>query len=324
MTGAAAAVSAAPPELAGLDFRRTVDRRLVHRAAVAEVFLTDVREIGELRLAVAAQLPQSHLHYDDHLQDRPTTDPLLLVEVCRQAGIAGSHLLGVPADVAMLVNHFTLVVDDPHPLDPAGRPVELVVDTTYVPTKIRAGKVRRGHAEQRLLVAGRPVGRNLMEIQMVSGHEHDALRHLQRGTPAPSTAEFADLAHRARLEPAAVGRRHPLNVVLADVARDAGTLTAVVAPRLDNRALFDHAYDHVPAMALTEAARQLTLFALAARVRPGARITAVEAEFGRFAELDEPVLATLVPASPGRNRVEFRQGGAVVATVTVQLVTDHP
>ncbi|MFI6346707.1 AfsA-related hotdog domain-containing protein [Streptomyces sp. NPDC050560] len=49
-----------------LAFERPVERSLVHRRAVTEVYVTDTRPVSGIRFAVAAQLPRSHRYFTDH------------------------------------------------------------------------------------------------------------------------------------------------------------------------------------------------------------------------------------------------------------------
>ena len=87
-----------------LDGDRTLDRRLVHRSAVSEVFLTDVAQLGESSYAVAVHVPAHHHYYADHSTGRPIVDPLFLLEAARQAQACVAHgFLGVPADHRFVV-----------------------------------------------------------------------------------------------------------------------------------------------------------------------------------------------------------------------------
>ena len=75
---------------------QTVDRRLVHKSALSEVFLTDLTKLADDLYAMAAQWPRWHSYF------RPIPDgpahPLLFVESLRQAGIFLTHqFLGCPS-----------------------------------------------------------------------------------------------------------------------------------------------------------------------------------------------------------------------------------
>ena len=60
------------------------------------------------------------------------------------------------------------------------------------------------------------------------------------------------------IAPERVGRRNPLNVVISQLNTTEAP-SAQVTPNVANKALFDHAYDHITMQILTEAARQLYL-----------------------------------------------------------------
>jgi len=126
----------------------------------------------------------------------------------------------------------------------------------------------------------------------------------------------------SQLAPHLVARVNPLNVVLSDVDRKDEFVTAAVTPRYDNHALFDHDYDHIPAMTLTEAARQLALVAVddgTGAVAAESVISAIQGRFHRFAELDAPLTAAAEVAAGGDVLVAFHQGGDVIAELAVEV-----
>ncbi|EGX55861.1 A-factor biosynthesis protein AfsA-like protein, partial [Streptomyces zinciresistens K42] len=67
----------------------TVPRQLVHRASVAETFLTGADSIGTDLFSVFAEWPRTHpLHVSP---DRSRYEPLLVAETVRQAGTLLAH-----------------------------------------------------------------------------------------------------------------------------------------------------------------------------------------------------------------------------------------
>jgi hypothetical protein len=95
---------------------------------------------------------------------------------------------------------------------------------------------------------------------------------------------------------------------------------------VENPSLFDHAQDHVPAMVLTEAARQLAVLATHAWGGAGPERTslvALDAAFARYAELDAPLTLSAEPVGAGPAGwtvdVRCRQLGADVATARVTV-----
>lgn len=321
------AATAAEPEL---QFRRTIDRGMAHRAAVSEVFVTDVQPSSDRSCLVAVQLPQSHAYYSDHIQEPPLIDVLLVLEACRQAAICGSHAsVAIPTGTSMLVDTFSIQLTHLAELVPGYTPLELSIETLYIGDASRSGRIRRGRVEQKLLAHGITVGAHEMDMMFVRGSQHDALRRAQRGSAAPSTVDLALPDLSLMVPPARVGRVHPRNVMLSSPIVKDGTLSATVTPRPDNRGLFDHAYDHLPAMTLTEAARQVALLSLDGGAGAAAGHThavGVRSQFMRFAELDAPlVVSTPVHPSgsltgPTEITSSFEQNGATVAETTVTLI----
>lgn len=313
-----------PSEPDDLAYGRTVDRSLVHRAAVSEVFVTDIRPLSATRVRTAVQLPLTHGYYSDHVQQPALYDALLLLESGRQAAIAGSHThMGLSQGTTMIVDTFHMHLHAPAALTIGPRPGRLHIDTEYIGKPNRRGRYRKGKVAQRYFMDGAEVGEHEMDVLFLNPHENEVLRHAQRGTPAPLTSDYVRHAAgddgTAQQEPGQVGRGNPLNVVLSRARYTPEQVTARVTPRYDNRALFDHVYDHLPAMTLVEAARQLALLATGEPLATYA--VGFEARFGRFAELDDTVLAEAtrpgVRSTPGTVPVRFVQGGAQIAHVTV-------
>jgi hypothetical protein len=304
-----------------LSYQSTVPRSLVHRSAISEVFVTDLVPLQGQDFLAAAQLPLTHAYYSDHPQPVPCFDPLLILEAGRQAGIAGGTLIGLAPETQMLVGSFTLQLDEPTLLRCPRRPGELRIENSFEAVRVRrGGQVRRGLVRQVLALNGERIGSHVMECQFVSPAESEALRKVMRSTPAPSTADYPEGPVPGHVPAWQVGRASQRNVVLADLTRAPGRACARVAPRFDNRALFDHAYDHLPAMALTEAARQLALVAAqdvtGIMPDPG-QIVTITGTFARFAELDSPLYAEAVADGQGggicRVDVTFRHEAAIAA-----------
>src|SRR4051812_26459174 len=69
------------PATQTVDFQQTIPRSLVHRAAVSEVFVTDLNILGEGTFEVGAQWPRRHSFFG------PRTpafhDPMLYAETIR-------------------------------------------------------------------------------------------------------------------------------------------------------------------------------------------------------------------------------------------------
>jgi hypothetical protein len=321
--GAMTSVAEKDPTKADLGFTSTLDRTLVHRRAVSEVFLTDLRPQTDSDAVVAAQLPLNHAYFSDHTQRPALYDVLLLLEAGRQAAIAGTHAhMGAGQGTQMIVDRFTIVTDAAA-LACSDRPGELVIDNHFTAVRKRRGRVRAGRVEQVFHLDGVRAGTHTMDVLLLTSGEYEAVRHVQLGGPAPWTTGMVNAPGPA--DPATVHRGDPRNVVIGAPETGPDGITAEVRPRWDNPSLFDHAYDHLPAAVLTEAARQLVLAAphTAGSGAPTRHVTGVSAAFTGFAELTSPVRATTPADAPptGERRVVFEQEGVPIADITL-TVTD--
>ncbi|AZM90835.1 MULTISPECIES: AfsA-related hotdog domain-containing protein [Streptomyces] len=316
-----------------IDYGRTIERALVHRSAITEVFVTDVQTLRPMAVTAGIHLPLTHLYYSDHRSRPKLHDSLIFLEAGRQVSIAGSHVhVGIPIDTIAIVNTFQFQMKNLYALEVGRETGTPRIDTDFFGTPARNGRFRKGRLVQRIHMGDVHVGDHSMDVLFLKKHENEILRQAQRGTPAPLSSQFTeDVVSRTagRVAPELVGRDNPLNVVLTEPQVTGDSVVAQVVPRFDNPALFDHAYDHLPAMTLVEAARQVAVYSAGTAGRaPGEAPLPVyasgfEAEFHRFAELDVPltVSADRVPAGPGRHviRVRFLQDAQEIAALTVTV-----
>ncbi len=255
-------VTDATATVAALDTDRTVSRDLVHRWSLSEVFLTGYAGVDADRFTCVAQLPLSHGYYRDHLAAGGVHDPLLVLEAGRQAMTYAVHAhQGLPRTTALMAASWQLAITDPTALACAVRPGELRIDGEVTDRRVRGGQVRRLVFEFGLVLDGRPLGRLGMAIGTTPTEQYLALRRMGRGDELiPTAFEVSAQPAGQPVHPSDVDRLDPRNVVLDDTRRDGDGLAAVLSPRtFTNRSMYDHPYDHVPGMVLTEAARQCAL-----------------------------------------------------------------
>jgi hypothetical protein len=288
-------VPAAPPGTAPseLSFSTTVARSLVHRAAVCEVFLTDHADLGGGRFALAAQLPRTHAYFSDHLAAQATYDPLLLLEVCRQASILVTHrYLGVAPDQKFVFGTGEFAVQDRPALRIGASPAQVLLTVSIVDEKRRGDELVGVTYAMEVHLGDALVFTETMAIQWMPGAVWERIRTRGRGDLGIEGLPFA--ATGLALEPTAVGRAHAQNVVLGPVAHAASSVEAEVRVDRDHPALFDHELDHVPGMLIFEALRQAAI--VAAHERLGyspARLVLDRAlvRFTRFGEFEIPTRA---------------------------------
>ncbi|MFD0147288.1 MULTISPECIES: ScbA/BarX family gamma-butyrolactone biosynthesis protein [unclassified Streptomyces] len=312
----------AAPVAAELAYQRPLDRVLVHRRAVMEVFVTDAVRLDDDTFAVAVQAPRAHGYYNDHTQRPVLLDPLFLLEAARQAVTVVAHRwLDVTYDTSFLISDWTTEFTDLAALRARGdAPDELVVEVTTRDLRRRGTKLLAATLECAFVVAGRRAGTSSVVAGYLSRDGYGAHREKSRGTVPPLSSAMPQTRAGTPVAPALVGRERTENVVLTEVERPGGpvALRALLDVPVLHPAMYDHPLDHVPAMALMEAARQAAVLAAGA---PAERryAAAFAATFRRFVELDSPVTVSVAPASDDRFTVDFLQDGASVCTATVAV-----
>ncbi|WP_084142550.1 AfsA-related hotdog domain-containing protein [Cellulomonas cellasea] len=292
------------------------------------------------RPPVGAQLPPQHGYFGDHTGRVPRVDPLLLLECCRQAETLVAHAyLGVP-----LGQHFVLRSWDMAFPGIGEIPVGYAPPTLRLLVEIEQPRtvhgVLRSLTYRVTLFVEQPVGESEVghlstEVMFASPMAYRALRDTRRRTTLVTSAGLRDTPVPPPVEPALVARTNERNVVLTSVEADEREVRGVLRLPFANPSLFDHAQDHVPAMVLTEAARQLALVALADTHGLSTQHTHVSAITGRFlqyVELDEPTVLHLelpsppvraAPDHPPRSTAAVRvvQGDRAAATIELALDT---
>lgn len=314
-----------PP--AGLRFTGSVPLALLHRRNPAEAFLTDAVRTSSDGFVAAALLPAGHPHYAGHTGPSRHRDPMLLLECARQAETYAAHtVFGVEPDARFVLRDWSAEFANPPAGEPAGGPTELLMTAVTRNPRLLRDRLRGLDYELELWVAGGWAGRVRLSVGYLSEAAHAVMRARKHRGPAPSSDGLAPTTG-CPASPARVGRRRGTDVLLLDVAAGARTVTAGLRVPVDNPSLFDHAQDHVPAMVLVEAARQLA--ALATRHWGGpapdrTAMTAMSASFSAYAELTERVELVAVAGAGERSvRVSFRQAEAELARARIELAVPN-
>lgn len=268
-----------------LDFQRTVSRRLVHRAAVAEVFVTDAVVLGEDHFLVGSQWPRDHALYHPDAQRR--SDPLLFAETIRQALVYLAHWhYEVPLTHRFVGYDMDFEITDPGALCVGGRPMPVELEARWQWTDRRPPRRYGARLEVGLSVGGRSCGRGSLRIVALDERSY---RIVRGRIGAAGSADVASEESRRRVEPGLVGRLRNKDSVLAP-GSSAGEW--LLRPDLDHAILFDHPTDHLPLMVLLEGFRQLGhLMTHPVAPQPGGpALTLVSAAVDclAFAELDMP------------------------------------
>lgn len=253
----------------------TVPRQLVHRASVAETFLTGMTSIDTDRFTVLAEWPRAHqLHVSP---DRSTYEPLLVAETVRQAGAFLAHTAyAVPLGHQFVLRELRITTR-PECLAVAAAPAEPALHITVSDVAHRGGRPAGLRFDADIRLGDERVASAHLAFTWTSAAVY---RRLRGGRTATTVSA---LPVPPGLPPAAVDRALPADVVLAAAGRPDGWQLRVDT---GHAVFFDHPLDHVPGMLLLEAARQ------AVRARSGTThrtATSFHAVFHQYAELDQPL-----------------------------------
>ncbi|TDB78133.1 ScbA/BarX family gamma-butyrolactone biosynthesis protein [Micromonospora sp. KC723] len=287
-----------------MSYESTVPRRLVHRAAAAEVLLTDWCRTDADTFACAVQWPRGHSLYG---AQSGRFHPLLVAETIRQCGILIAHVgYAVPMGHAFLMQRLRWMCD-PDGLFWADGPLQSIALIEITELTRRPDGTIRMRVDVRLERDGRQFAAGSGWLRCVTPAVYQRLRR-QPGDHDRGAARAVPPA-----TPATVGRELIRDVVVGPTDDDGVRMLRVVK---EHPILFDHPLDHVPGMLVFEAMHQV---AVAEHEGAATAITASEASFPAFLELNQPCRIVVDRPAPDALAMRFLQGGrvAVHGTVTV-------
>lgn len=258
---------------------------MVHRASVAEVLLTDVRQSESGGFEAAACWPRSHPTFPRDGADLHS--PLMIVETLRQLGIyIPLRYFGVSPAASLIITDLFFEID------PVSEP-RAVSGATGVTCRVRVAEVRRGPD-------GSVTGLRLQVSYLADGmlfalagggarflgpEQYEAVRAGRARSAVPPATRTEG---RARPDARRLGVTGAHDVVIGTD----GTTLLVDPADTRHPFFFDHATDHLPGMIVLEAARQ------AAAVESGGRLlrpTAGRLKTARFIEYRPPARVLCVP-----------------------------
>ncbi|MFF4604374.1 ScbA/BarX family gamma-butyrolactone biosynthesis protein [Streptomyces sp. NPDC001339] len=292
-------------------FDQPVPRRLVHRSANAEVFLTHSRRVGDGVFTVAAQWPRAHPFF---IRADRRYDPMLVAETLRQSGLLVTHReFGVPLDQRFLMHELRYQLSEPD-LRIGDAPAAVAGEVVCRDIRRRGRSVVGMRLTVEFHRDGQHLGHGESVFECVSPTVYGRLRGpLQHAWAASATVPLP-----APIDPRLVGRERDDDVLLSPSGRP-----GLWKLRVDRRhpVLFDHPVDHFPGMALLEALRQAAQLAVA---DPFATPLACDTAFHGYVEFDRPCLISTCPVTTGPApvvRVTAEQDGRAAVTAELRMAT---
>ncbi|MEV7217427.1 ScbA/BarX family gamma-butyrolactone biosynthesis protein [Kitasatospora cineracea] len=283
----------------------TVPKEFVHRAAVAEVLLTEWSRTDDTRFTARAQWPRSHSFFTP--VGGEYHDPLIATETVRQLGSLLAHAeFDAPLGHQFLMQDCAVTVR-PEQLRIGDAPASIDLEICFEEVRLRGRGFAGGRYRVVLRRDGQLAATGVASYTCVGPEVYRRLRGeraFDHTRKLPLTAPTA---------PQTVGRMSPTDVVLSPIGEPGRWRL-----RVDTRhpVIFDHPLDHAPGMLLVEAARQAAAATLGCRdFLPVAH----EAEFKRYVELDAPctIEAVRLPGAAPAVLVTGHQFGEPAFTATV-------
>lgn len=289
---------------------RTVPRRLVHKAGVFEVFVTDSREVATGHVSLAGELPRAHAYYND-LGERPDRLELMPVfELCRQACFVVAHrYYAVPLNRKFILRSLHGRLEPDALFEPFGDPAHVRVrcdverhrrrddDLTGLDWRFAIDTAERGSVATVLMSMSWMQPAPWRRLRAAKREGHGLPREVGRADPRTLAAD-----------PRSVGRGSERNVLVGDLDEHDGAVSGTVAVDVRHPGMFEHPQDHIPGMLEAEASRQVAIWAASrvmGRPAPDLAVAELEIRFDTVGELDLPTRCSGTAATA--------DGGASVA-----------
>ncbi len=264
-------------KLRGINLRvswsRSIDKRLVHKEAVGDVFLTDMRCKNPDTFYAGAQWPARH-HY--FLSSSNTLDPMIFAETLRQVTIAIAHeYFDVPMNYRFIMRRLTLAFEKSAThsqsiIDARCRNLTLEVRVRDI---VRAkGVLKSSITEVYFWCGSELLGTGTGDLLVLRPDVYVRMR-----SPSKQLAKDPIIRQDAALSSSGV-----------DVRSLHGRAAQTHSLRFDlsHPVFFDHPVDHLPGMLIIEACRKtLESIDFVDNVTGGGDVISLDAIFHNFLEL---------------------------------------
>lgn len=281
-----------------LNYSQTIERHLVHKSSIHEVFITDTRTSDAGLFLAAAQLPRQHTLYSDRI--RKTYDPLLIAEVGRQATIAMAHrYFNVPIGWPLLAYKVEIKVLERELLVIDKQPANILV-SIQVQKMVNKEVLMEAILMHTVSLGGKMVAHMQVELKGMPKNMYTYMREINKNNK-DLRDPFGNFDVK-ELEPSLLGRHDHRNVVIND-SFDPERRIYPVKIDPNHPGLFDHEVDHISGAVLGEICRQASFrhFTQDMPTQKNDRfadweLSRFEMDFIEFAEFEVPVYCRVTAA----------------------------
>lgn len=263
-----------PLPVAGrLRWDRTVPRALVHRRSVCEVLLTDALALGTDRYGFGVQWPRRQVV--DRVQRDDPVDPLLVAETVRQCGLMlTTAFWRLPESATAVIKDMAVRITADRPRPSGYGAADLTCHAHVEQSRTDAGGSwpAMSRVSFDLVADDVRIARARGEVRLLTGPQYAEARKVRRWDQPRACPAVTPV------DAPAVGLRDSAAVM---VGLDDQGAVCVCPADLHHSFFFDHPSDHVPGIALIEAARQAGHLSGALA---GRRLVAVGFQADRFVD----------------------------------------
>jgi hypothetical protein len=297
-----------------LSFSQPVARELVHKHAISEVFPTDLVTLSPHNFLAAVTWPRRHAFFGCLTEE---VDIHLVTETARQLMVLTSHsFYDIPLGTPFIGTKMAITLRTHRATPEHHHTKQLTEVKAHIHVSdIRYnshGIIRRHTTTTRFECDIQTFAYISITTLFIDPDIYFRLRDHKLQSDVTATQERSDL-----VPPEAVGFTHPSDVVLKNSSQPNQFL---LAPDFHNPYLFDHPVDHIPAMTLLEACRQLIR---ATTKNPQALIDNATIKFIQPIELDHETIIRHHNIKHKQTSIEFIQGNNVCAQAKVYKHTNN-
>lgn len=280
---------------AELETDRPLDRRLAHKHAFEQVFITDwTYDEGDSWCTVAGRLPLAHGRLSDSAA--PYHDILLIAETVRQAGlVVAAEVLHVGDGRQFLLREIKVDLD---PVEHARRHRDncevLIGLDSNSKVKVRPDRsLAGGFLCAQVAIGGRRAG----VCEVVGAWVPDEFYEGLRGGDAARTPSPLTPVPREERE-LRTGKVSPANSAITHIRANAEPrgYESLLVVDVDDPTFFDHPLDHVPGLCLLEGMQQTAIAAGCEELgadHSELLVSAIQMKFSRIAEFQPQVRCTV-------------------------------
>ncbi len=237
-----------------------INKKLVHKRAISEVFITSIKTTKQDQFLVTAQLPRTHMYFNDNLTGY--YDAILLQEIFRQAAISITHqFYQIPFSNIFIIDNTQLKIKNHQLLKMINYPADVFINIKILTFKTKRDTLTGLTLSEQLYINNLPCAHSQTTMHWLNQalwtklRKKTAIQSVSLGNDYYSENYFP-------LPAFMVGKNLSKNVVATNLIENHATIQTTLGFDPGYSALCDHEVDHISGMVLVELCKQTALIAI--------------------------------------------------------------